>query len=119
MVKNILGSPLKPCCLNPITGFMRDGYCHTNALDQGSHLVCAIMTEEFLKFSQAQGNDLMTPRPDYQFPGLKTGDKWCLCALRWKEAYENNKAPPIDPEATHVKMLEIMPRHILENYYIQ
>ncbi len=99
MVKNIFGEELIPCCLNPITGYFRDGYCRTEDIDYGRHVVCAIMTEEFLKFSLLAGNDLSTPRPEFYFPGLKPGDQWCLCALRWKEAYENNAAPQVILEA--------------------
>ena len=98
--KNIFGEPLIPCCLNPITGFYRDGLCRTDAFDEGRHVVCAQMTEEFLVFSKAAGNDLSTPRPEYDFPGLKAGDFWCLCALRWKQAFDARKAPLVKLEAT-------------------
>lgn len=99
MAKNVFGEELIPCCYNPVTGYFRDGFCRTNESDRGSHVVCAIMTEEFLEFSKQAGNDLTTPRPEYSFPGLKAGDQWCLCALRWKEAYENDKAPIVILEA--------------------
>ncbi len=99
MAKNIFGEDLIPCCFNPLTGFFRDGLCRTDDSDRGSHVVCAIMTEEFLEFSKQAGNDLITPRPEYSFPGLKPGDQWCLCALRWKEAYKNGKAPKVILEA--------------------
>ena len=92
--KNILGTELQSCCTDPITGFFRDGYCNTNQMDKGMHVVCAIVTDAFLDFTKSRGNDLSTPRPEFQFPGLKSGDRWCLCALRWKEAYEEGVAPP-------------------------
>ena len=99
-IKNIFGEPLIPCCISPMTGFYRDGLCRTDALDEGRHVVCAQMTEEFLVFSKAAGNDLSTPRPGYDFPGLKAGDFWCLCALRWKQAFDARKAPLVKLEAT-------------------
>ena len=117
--KNILGTELQSCCIDPMTGFFRDGYCNTNQMDQGTHVVCAVMTDEFLEFTKSRGNDLSTPRPEYQFPGLKAGDHWCLCVLRWKEAHEAGLAPPIKPEATHEKTLEFIDRIILEEHYIQ
>jgi hypothetical protein len=86
--RNVLGERLEPCCFAPVTGFFRDGYCRTDANDMGRHVVCAQVTAEFLAFSRDAGNDLSTPRPEYEFPGLKPGDRWCLCALRWMEAYE-------------------------------
>ncbi len=89
-----------------MTGFYRDGCCHTGPADQGRHVVCAVMTEEFLAFTKAQGNDLSTPRPEYHFPGLKPGDHWCLCALRWREAHEAGVAPLVVLEATHEKVLD-------------
>lgn len=103
---NIFGEPLIPCCVSPMTGYFRDGFCRTDASDQGSHTVCAIVTEEFLSFSKSRGNDLSTPRPEYRFPGLVPGDKWCLCALRWKEAFEAGAAPRLILEATNEKTLE-------------
>ncbi|MCH2233679.1 MAG: DUF2237 domain-containing protein [Crocinitomicaceae bacterium] len=106
MSKNIFGEDLIPCCYEPMTGYFRDGLCRTDDSDTGRHVVCAIMTKEFLEFSRAAGNDLITPRPEYQFPGLKPGDKWCLCALRWKEAYENGVAPKVILEACAEKALE-------------
>lgn len=117
--RNILGTELKSCCTDPRTGFFRDGYCNTNQMDQGTHVVCAIVTDEFLEFTKSCGNDLSTPRPKLQFPGLKAGDCWCLCALRWKEAYEAGAAPPLKPEATHDKALEFVLKEELEKYYIQ
>ena len=87
-------------------------------MDQGTHVVCAVMTDDFLKFTQSRGNDLSTPRPEYQFPGLKAGDCWCLCALRWKEAYESGIAPPIKPEATHEKALKLIDAATLKEHYL-
>lgn len=98
--KNVFGEPLIPCCMDPLTGFYRDGICRTDDFDEGRHVVCAQMTEEFLTFSKAVGNDLSTPIPHYNFPGLKPGDFWCLCALRWKEAFDVGKAPFVKLEAT-------------------
>lgn len=106
MARNVLGGELEPCCFEPVTGFYRDGFCHTGQGDFGVHTVCAVMTEEFLKFSFNAGNDLTTPRPEYEFPGLKPGDKWCLCASRWKEAYDAGMAPKVKLEATHASTLE-------------
>ena len=117
--KNILGGELESCCTDPMTGFLRDGYCNTNQMDKGTHVVCAIITDEFLAFTKSRGNDLITPRPEYQFPGLKAGDGWCLCALRWKEAFAAGVAPPIKPASTHEKVLEFVNREDLEKYYIQ
>jgi uncharacterized protein (DUF2237 family) len=99
-IKNIFGETLIPCCMDPMTGFYRDGLCRTDAFDEGRHVVCAQMTEEFLVFSKAAGNDLSTPRPEFDFPGLKAGDFWCLCALRWKQAFDAGKAPRVKLEAT-------------------
>ena len=115
--KNILGTELELCCSDPETGYFRDGFCHTNAQDTGRHVVCALMTAEFLAFSKEVGNDLSTPRPEYSFPGLRPGDRWCLCALRWKEAYDAGCAPMINPKATHERALEYLERAELEEYY--
>ncbi len=93
--KNVLGGPLGACCYVPRTGFYRDGFCRTGPQDSGRHVVCAVMTDEFLQFSKAAGNDLTTARPEWDFPGLHEGDRWCLCALRWQEAYEAGKAPHV------------------------
>lgn len=118
MNKNVLGAELQACCYAPKTGFYRDGFCRTGPEDVGTHVVCAIMTEEFLVYTKAQGNDLSTPIPMYQFPGLKPGDKWCLCASRWKQAYKAGKAPEVDLEATHEKALEIVDfEMLLEHKY--
>ena len=104
--KNVFGRSLAPCCADPLTGFYRDGYCRTGPGDSGVHTVCAEMTAEFLDFTRSCGNDLSTPAPEYLFPGLKPGDRWCLCAARWKEAYDAGVAPPVVLEATHVSSLE-------------
>ena len=103
---NVLGQPLVPCSYDPLTGYFRDGCCNTDEKDQGSHVICAKMTQEFLDFSRHQGNDLITPRPEYEFKGLKAGDSWCLCALRWKQAYEAGVAPKTVLESTHVRALD-------------
>jgi uncharacterized protein (DUF2237 family) len=107
--KNVLGTSLIGCCTDPMTGYYRDGICRTGPTDTGRHVVCAIMTDEFLTFTKSRGNDLSTPRPEYQFPGLRAGDGWCLCALRWKEAYAAGVAPPVKLEATHQRALEYVP----------
>ena len=104
--KNVLGAPLAPCCTDPMTGFFRDGSCRTGPDDRGRHTVCARVTEEFLQFSQAAGNDLSTPMPEYAFPGLKPGDCWCLCVLRWREAFAAGCAPQVRLAATHASALE-------------
>ena len=106
---NIFNEPLEACSFDPVTGFFRSGCCETYEQDTGSHTVCAIMTEEFLKFSKSKGNDLSTPVPEFDFPGLNSGDRWCLCAARWLEAYEAGSAPSIIARATHRRALEIIP----------
>jgi uncharacterized protein (DUF2237 family) len=103
---NVLGTPLVPCSYDPLTGYFRDGCCNTNAQDQGSHVVCAKVTQVFLDFSLSQGNDLVTPRPNHRFAGLKAGDRWCLCALRWQQAYEAGVAPKVVLESTHLRALD-------------
>jgi uncharacterized protein (DUF2237 family) len=103
---NVLGEPLQPCSFDPPTGFYRDGCCHTGPGDHGLHTVCAVMTAEFLRFSREAGNDLSTPVPEYEFPGLKPGDHWCLCVTRWVEAFEAGCAPQVVLAATHVSALE-------------
>lgn len=113
---NVLGQPLVPCSFEPLTGFFRDGCCKTNAQDVGSHLVCAIVSNDFLQFSLQRGNDLITPRPEYQFPGLIAGDQWCLCLNRWIEALEANCAPMIKLESTHIKALEKVSLEVLQQY---
>ena len=104
--KNVIGTALEPCSRDPVTGFYRSGCCETGPEDRGVHVVCAVMTEAFLAFSTAQGNDLATPHPEWGFPGLQPGDRWCLCAGRWREAYDAGVAPPVVLEATHVSALE-------------
>jgi len=106
--RNVLGGPLLPCGVDPVTGFFRDGTCNTCAEDRGVHTVCARVTEEFLAFSRANGNDLSTPLPQFSFPGLKPGDRWCLCAGRWKDALEAGMAPPVILEATHEGTLRVV-----------
>lgn len=103
---NVLGRELGPCCKDPLTGFFRTGACDTGPEDTGRHVICGHLTEEFLQFSKERGNDLMTPRPEWGFPGLKDGDRWCLCAMRWKEAFEAGKACPVYLESTHASALE-------------
>ena len=116
MQTNILGTNLEICCTIPVTGFYRDGVCRASEEDTSMHTVCAVLTNEFLKFSKAQGNDLSTPVPEYGFPGLKQGDKWCLCALRWKEAYEAGCAPKIIAEATSNATTKVIKKEILLEY---
>jgi uncharacterized protein len=106
--RNIYGEPLVPCSFSPRTGYFRDGCCRTDDTDHGRHLVCAEVTEEFLAFSKQRGNDLSTPRAEYQFPGLQPGDRWCLCVLRWKEALDAGAAPRVHLESTHQKALEVV-----------
>ena len=113
---NVLGQPLVACSFDPLTGFFRDGCCKTNEQDLGSHLVCAIVSNNFLQFSLKRGNDLITPRPEYQFPGLIAGDQWCLCLNRWIEALEANCAPRIKLESTHINALEKVSLEVLEQY---
>jgi uncharacterized protein (DUF2237 family) len=117
--RNVLGGPLSTCCTTPLTGYYRDGSCHTGPQDVGTHVVCAQVSREFLEFSVARGNDLVTPVPQFHFPGLNPGDKWCLCALRWKEALDAGVAPPVVLAATHEKALEFvslanLKRHALD-----
>jgi uncharacterized protein (DUF2237 family) len=113
---NVLGLPIELCCLDPVTGFYRDGHCHTGPHDHGRHTVCAEMTSEFLDFSVAAGNDLVTPMPQYDFPGLQAGDRWCLCAMRWHQAHEAGQAPRLYLRATHMKTLEIIPLAVLKQF---
>jgi len=105
---NVLGTALQPCSQDPVTGFFRTGRCDTGPRDRGQHVVCARMTERFLAYTKAQGNDLSTPQPQFDFPGLEPGDCWCLCAARWQEALEDECAPPVVLEATHEKALELL-----------
>jgi uncharacterized protein (DUF2237 family) len=116
--KNVLGEPLQLCCKAPMTGFHRDGCCRTGPEDHGVHSVCTRMTEEFLRFSAARGNDLSTPRPEYGFPGLRPGDGWCLCAARWKEALEAGVAPPVVLEATHEDTLRFVSLEVLRAHAV-
>ncbi|WP_171209453.1 MULTISPECIES: DUF2237 family protein [unclassified Ruegeria] len=111
---NVLGGVLAPCSRKPLTGFFRDGACNTCAEDQGSHTVCAVMTAEFLAYSKYVGNDLSTPRPEFDFPGLKPGDSWCLCAGRFLQAHDEGCAPKVHLEATHQRALDIVPLKILK-----
>ncbi|MBW4454533.1 MAG: DUF2237 domain-containing protein [Nostoc indistinguendum CM1-VF10] len=106
--KNVIGGNLEVCCTSPITGFYRDGFCRTGGQDFGSHVVCAEVTLEFLEFTKLRGNDLSTPVPDFNFPGLKPGDRWCLCASRWQEALQAGVAPPVILSATHARALEMV-----------
>ena len=106
--KNVLGGPLRLCSNDPVTGFFRTGCCHTGPQDAGVHTVCAIMTDAFLGFSKSRGNDLSTPRPEFGFAGLKAGDRWCLCAARWKEAYDAGAAPRLVLDATHERTLSVV-----------
>jgi uncharacterized protein (DUF2237 family) len=111
--KNVFGEPLVPCSFDPLTGYFRDGCCKTNQDDVGTHVVCAVITDQFLAFSKSRGNDLVTPVPEWGFAGLKAGDQWCLCALRWKEAFSAGLAPPVVLESTSYHALDLIERHIL------
>ena len=116
MDKNVFGEPLKICYTAPMTGYFRDGLCRTITEDTGTHTVCAVMTNDFLRFSASRGNDLISPMPCFQFPGLKEGDKWCLCVSRWIEAEKAGKAPSLVLEATHEKTLEYASLEMLVKY---
>ena len=111
---NVLGEPLSPCSTDPMTGFFRDGCCNTCKEDVGIHSVCVEVDSAFLQFSKAEGNDLITPRLEWGFPGLKPGDRWCLCAGRWLEAHRKGAAPPVFLSSTHARTLEIVPLHLLK-----
>lgn len=113
--KNVLGQKLEKCSDSPKTGFYRDGFCLTGPEDQGTHVACATVTKEFLEFTKSKGNDLITPAPEWSFPGLKPGDKWCLCALRWREAMKAGVAPKLDRKATHSRMLKYVPLNELKD----
>jgi hypothetical protein len=117
--KNVLGGELALHCHSPKTGFYRDGYCRTGEEDSGSHVVAAIVTDKFLEFTKSRGNDLQTPQPMYDFLGLKEGDCWCLCALRWREAHDDGVAPPVVLEACHEKTLKYIPLETLKKYQKQ
>jgi hypothetical protein len=116
--KNVMGGELASCSLDPVTGFFRNGCCETGPHDVGMHTVCAVMTAEFLAYSKSVGNDLSTPAPDFGFPGLKPGDRWCLCAPRWKEALDAGAAPQLVLEATHEETLAIVPLGVLKDHAV-
>ncbi len=115
---NVLGGPLLTCSDRPLTGFFRDGCCNTSDEDFGRHTVCVVLTAEFLAFSQARGNDLSTPRPEFGFPGLQSGQRWCLCAARWLEAHAAGKAPQVSLNATNQATLEIVPLDLLKQHAV-
>jgi len=119
MELNVLGGDLKPCSLDPVTGFYRTGACQVGPEDVGCHAVCIVATEEFLAFSRRAGNDLSTPMPDFGFPGLKAGDRWCLCASRWKEALDAGAAPMVVLESTSIAALHHVSRGVLEEYAVE
>ena len=116
--KNVLGTELKVCCTDPMTGFYRDGFCRTGRDDTGRHTVCILATDEFLAYSKSVGNDLSTPRPEYAFPGLVEGDKWCLVALRWRQAHEAGMAPQVVLEATHESVLDTVDLETLRQHAV-
>ena len=113
---NIFDEVIEECCSNPITGYCRDAFCHTDELDRGLHVVCAQITDEFLDFSKSRGNDLSTPRPEFNFPGLNEGDAWCLCSMRWLEAYQHASAPKLYLRRTHQEALSVIDLDILQNF---
>ncbi|MGV6857973.1 MAG: DUF2237 family protein [bacterium] len=113
---NVFGEPMEPCGDSPLTGFFRDGACNTNDQDVGSHTVCIHVTSSFLEYSRFQGNDLSTPMPEFGFPGLKEGDRWCLCAARWLQAYEHNMAPKVYLRRTHKKALDVVPLALMRQF---
>ena len=115
---NVLGEKLEPCGTDPMTGFFRDGCCNTCDQDVGSHTVCVEVSQEFLEYSRFAGNDLSTPHPEFGFPGLKPGDRWCLCAGRWLEAYEKGMAPKVFLNNTHIKALEVVPLEHLQQFAV-
>lgn len=119
LTRNVLGTLLQPCSFDTLTGFFRDGYCHTCAEDAGIHTVCAQVTEAFLAFSKKRGNDLSTPRPEWGFPGLQAGDQWCLCALRWEEARQAGVAPPVLLQSTHERTLDVIPLQQLQAHALR
>lgn len=116
IAKNVFGEPLVPCSFDPLTGFFRDGCCKTDEQDAGTHIVCAVMTASFLEFSANRGNDLSTPIPEWNFPGLKPGDQWCLCANRWREALAFDMAPPVVLESTNQAILQLVDLGVLQKY---
>jgi len=115
---NVLGTPLEPCGTDPMTGFFRDGCCSTGPEDVGSHTVCAVMTREFLEHQVAVGNDLVTPRPEWSFPGLSPGDRWCVVAMRWAQAYDDGVAAPVVLASTHERALEVIPIDVLQQHAV-
>ena len=117
--RNVLGDPLITCSTDPMTGFFRDGCCNTGEQDRGLHLVCAVMTEDFLEYSKRVGNDLSTPRPEYDFPGLQPGDRWCVCVQRWNQAREAGVAPKLILAATHIAALEFADLETLHEYAVE
>ena len=116
IAKNVFGEPLVPCSFDPLTGYFRDGCCKTDTDDTGTHVVCAVMTTQFLAFSASRGNNLSTPRPEWQFRGLRAGDQWCLCAVRWHEAYIAGVAPNVVLESTNIKILELTSLEVLTRF---
>ena len=116
---NVLNTPLQTCSVDPMTGWKRDGSCNTDAHDHGTHVVCAVLTDEFLQYSKSRGNDLMTPRPEFGFPGLEKGSRWCLCVNRWLEAEKAGVAPMVHLEATHIKTLESVQLDVLKAHAAQ
>ncbi len=116
--RNVLGGPLEPCGTDPVTGFYRDGFCSTGPEDVGSHTVCAVVTGEFLAHQRQVGNDLVTPRPEYRFPGLQPGDRWCVVAVRWLQAYEAGVAAPVVLAATHARALDVVPLEALRKHAV-
>ena len=115
---NVLGETLAPCGMDPVTGFFRDGCCSTGPEDVGSHTVCAVMTQEFLDHQRRVGNDLSTPRPEYRFPGLHPGDRWCVVAARWLQAYDDGAAAPVVLASTHLRSLELIPLEVLQQHAV-
>lgn len=118
MAKNVLGTDLEPCSVDPMTGFFRNGKCDTCGDDTGMHTICVVMTDEFLEFSKDRGNDLSTPIPEYRFPGLKAGDRWCLCLPRWVEAYNDGMAPQVCLRATHMSVIEHVSLELLHEFAV-
>ena len=116
---NVLGTPLQCCCRDPLTGFYRDGYCRTGPGDHGLHTVCVQVTEDFLEFGAERGNDLITPVPEFGFPGLKPGDRWCVCITRWAEALEEDIAAPVVLESTHISALECVSLEDLQRHAVE
>jgi uncharacterized protein (DUF2237 family) len=116
--RNVIGGPLEPCGADPVTGFYRDGCCNTGPDDVGNHTVCAVVTAQFLAHQQAVGNDLSTPRPRYGFPGLRPGDRWCVCAARWRQAYDDGAAAPVVLAATHERALEAVGLDMLREHAV-